>query len=125
MESVASAVQQRAINKVGLLASPTTNKSGIYHKVLKRNNVELLTLPRTGQQALERVIRHTIAMQVTRSDIDLVKLMHQKLISAGAEGVILGCTELSTLSLGNEDKLIDPLKEILSVIMPLNQRNNV
>jgi aspartate/glutamate racemase len=64
-------------------------------------------------------------MQVTRSDINLVKLMHQKLISAGAEGVILGCTELSTLSLGNEDKLIDPLKEILSVIMPLNQRNNV
>jgi aspartate racemase len=110
---------------IGLLTSPTTNKIGLYHTAFEAKDIKVLTLSPRNQQAIERIIRNVIAMKVTSRDTDTLKQMHKKLLDAGAEAVIMGCTELSTLLLGKMSKTIDPLQEITSVIMQLNSRNNV
>lgn len=125
IEATVNAVQKNNIKIIGLLASPTTNSSGLYHKAFHEKSIQVVKLNPSNQHAIEQVIRHVIAMKVAPNDINIVKLMHKKLLSAGAETVILGCTELSTLPLGRLSRTVDPLQEITSVIMPLNQKNNV
>jgi len=94
IEVVADTVKAQGIKRIGLVASPTTIKTGLYAKALEKRGISC-SLPTEAQQdELSDIIHNVIAG--TASHVEAVKLeaIAHGLIDQGAEGIILGCTEL-------------------------------
>ncbi|MBU1031805.1 amino acid racemase [Patescibacteria group bacterium] len=93
VEEVAKEVKRQGVKKVGLLASPTTFKSGIFQKDFK----SIIQPSKKEQVILEKIIRKVIAGEIKKSDkLKLVEIA-RSLKKKGAQGIILGCTELSLI----------------------------
>jgi len=103
-------VKSLAIDKVGLLASPTTIKTKLYQQRLEDIGVQVITPTSSQLDDIETSIRAVIAGAEAN---DLVGGMHHILRHMklqGAQSIILGCTELSVIFTGlNDNSIIDPL----------------
>ncbi|MCL5439207.1 MAG: amino acid racemase [Patescibacteria group bacterium] len=82
------------IKKVGLLASPTTIKSYLYQNVLEKKRIEIITPSLIELEILEKIIRKVIRGKITKKDQITLRSIANSLKDRGAEGIILGCTEL-------------------------------
>lgn len=105
------------INVVGLLATPSTLKSGLYSDRLK-NMVQLVEPDAESSATIDHIIRDVISGEDNLVAANELKKEIFKLIARGSQRIILGCTELSLLgSYLDEDMIIDPLsltvKELL------------
>lgn len=109
------------IKRVGLLASPTTISTGLYHEALEEHGITVIAPTGAQISALETVLRNIIAMKVSLKDIQLIEHLIDRLVQKGAEAVILGCTELSTIELNTTHKVIDPLSEVVPTL--IGERN--
>ena len=90
----AKTLKEMGIKKVALLATDGTIKSGLYEKELKKEGIETIC-PDTDQQKLimSLIYDYVKAGKEYPHPEKLIKLV-EDLKSSGAEGVILGCTEL-------------------------------
>ncbi len=83
-----------ASNRVGLLASPTTVRTKLYHDAITRRGAQCIEPTRAEQVELEGIIRAVIAETAGEKErtklLRIAKRMHRD----GAESIILGCTEL-------------------------------
>ncbi len=94
-------ISERRLKSVGLLASPTTIRVGLFADV-----PELKLLSLQSQEQTEFLIRDVIAGK----SADILPRF-QKLLEQFDVPVILGCTELSVLnSLTSNKNVIDPLE---------------
>lgn len=90
------ALECKSLNykKVALLATPVLIESGLYNVKLREHGIELIT-PTSEQEAVcDEVIRCIIGgkpIEAIRSDYVAVL---NAMFDAGAEAIILGCTEL-------------------------------
>ncbi len=84
------------IQKIGLLSSRTTVKYHLYEKFLSPFNIKLITLPEEQNKISEIIEQVKIGNDgvVTKKNINVII---NKLILKGAEGIIVGCTELSLI----------------------------
>lgn len=97
------------VNKLGLLASPTTIQTQLYED-RANGSLEIVVPTSAEQKQLEVIIRRTIAGRNDNSDIKQIVALALRLIDRGAEMVALGCTELSVAAESVKDKrLIDSL----------------
>lgn len=86
------------IKAIGLLASTAVLVTQLYHRTFEADNIKLLTPPENLQQNLMKVI---FAVKANKIDAELLKETRRiasELIERGAQGLILGCTELSVLA---------------------------
>jgi len=86
------------IKAIGLLASTAVLVTQLYHRAFEADNIKLLTPPENLQQNLMKVI---FAVKANKIDAELLKETRRianELIERGAQGLILGCTELSVLA---------------------------
>lgn len=93
IEEVARAVKKDNITKVGLLATPSTIKSRLYQKALRKYGVEIIVPSETQIDKLEKVIRRVISGKSNKDDKKVLISIANSL-SEKANGIILGCTEL-------------------------------
>lgn len=94
IDVVADTVQSEGIKKVGLMASPTTIDTSLYKDALNKRGIDVLVPSEPEQKKTEDVIRAVIAGKSgAREAAELTKISNN-LVARGAEGVILGCTEL-------------------------------
>ncbi len=94
LRETAQQAQAAGIKKVGLLASPHTIHTKLYVPELTRHGLEVIVPTKTELQAAEQIIRAVIAGQdPERLRPRLTKIATQ-LVSRGADGIVLGCTEL-------------------------------
>jgi len=95
----AKAVRKSGLNKVGLLGTKLTMEMDFYRKKLEEHNLEVLT---PGKQEVRDYIQHTIKEELGRGLIisgtkqKYISIINE-LIADGAEGIILGCTEIPML----------------------------
>lgn len=83
------------VKKVGLIASIGTYCSGVYSRSLSRMGVEAVIPPDADQQRIEAAINEIKAGSRGRaSQKETFQSVGGRLISSGAEAVILGCTEI-------------------------------
>ena len=62
VDEIANRVRIEGITRVGLLASPSTIRFGIFEKTLSKSHIEVV-LPTEGQQvALEKIIKNVISV---------------------------------------------------------------
>jgi aspartate racemase len=98
IETVTNRVKNDGLRKVGLIATPTTIKMGLYERPLLAEGIECLVPSSKEQSRLEAVIRTVIAGEAGSEETLVLREISQKLLRSGAESVIFGCTELSLLA---------------------------
>jgi aspartate racemase len=93
IDEVVAAVAAQKIQAVGLLGTPSTIRSGMYQKALQEKEISCIAAEDDFNK-LEEVIRNVIKNQITKKDADKLVSIANSLKKKGAQGIILGCTEL-------------------------------
>ena len=94
-----AAISKDQIQKVGLLGTRFTMEGDFYKKRLKDNyDIEVIIPEDTDRQIIHDIIYNELCLGVIKDDsrqkyIDIIN----KLCANGAEGIILGCTEIPLL----------------------------
>ena len=82
------------IHRVGLLATIGTIRSGVYSEVFTRHGVEVVVPEASDQERLQQAIFLVKAGSYDRARQDIFEGIGSALVTAGAQVVILGCTEI-------------------------------
>ncbi len=98
VEETARCVQASGLRKVALLGVKQTMSGRFYHDRLAACGVEVVTPSKADQEVIHDIIySELIHNQVTEQSRRVFVDIIQQLVSAGAGGVILGCTEIPLL----------------------------
>lgn len=97
-DATADAVRAAGIGRVGLLGTAFTMEQAFYRDRLAGHGLDVLTPDAEGRALVHRVIYEELCLGVVREES---RAAYQdvigKLVAAGAEGVVLGCTEIELL----------------------------
>lgn len=94
IKETAKAAHEKGLKVVGLLSSESTNKLGIYQNVLKDYGITALSVTDKQQDLLNEIILHVMSGKQNENDKEYLKIIINDLCKQGAQGIILGCTEL-------------------------------
>lgn len=93
-----AAVKAQGLQRIGLLGTKFTMEQGFYRDRLTQQGLEVLVPDATGREAIHQIIYDELCQgQFTATSRQTVLALCEQLAQAGAEGVILGCTELELL----------------------------
>lgn len=97
-EATAAALQEKGITKVGLLGTKYTMTQAFYKDKLTEAGIQVLIPDAQGVELVNDVIYRELCLGVIREEskaafVDII----EKLGQMGAQGVILGCTEIGLL----------------------------
>ena len=98
-DATAAAIQQRGLRTVGLLGTRFTMEQDFYRgRLMERHGLTVL-IPDPAERA---IVHRVIYEELCQGDIRAESQTHyrqimQRLVKAGAEGIILGCTEIGLL----------------------------
>ncbi|MFJ2772203.1 aspartate/glutamate racemase family protein [Streptomyces sp. NPDC087300] len=97
-DATAEAVLRAGVRRVGLLGTAFTMEQDFYRDRLAGHGLEVLVPDAEGRALVHRVIYEELCLGVVR---ETSRAAYQEVIAdlvrAGAEGVILGCTEIELL----------------------------
>lgn len=98
-DATAAKIQGLGLHKIGLLGTKFTMEHDFYKgRLAERFGLEVLTPGPEGRAIIHRVIYEELVRGIVREDSRRAycQIMEQ-LVGAGAEGIILGCTEIELL----------------------------
>jgi aspartate racemase len=103
-DPTAAAVRARGLRRVGLLATRFTMEQAFYRERLEREHGLVVAIPAEEDRRLvHQVIYDELCLgRVDPSSRDRFRRIADDLVRGGAEGIILGCTEIMML-LGQAD----------------------
>ncbi len=103
-DPTAAAVKQAGIHTVGLLGTRFTMEEDFYRGRLEKQHGLKVVIPVTDdREIVHRVIYDELCLGVTREESRAAyRAIIDRLVARGAEGIILGCTEIGLL-VGPED----------------------
>ncbi|MGZ4134285.1 MAG: aspartate/glutamate racemase family protein [Tumebacillaceae bacterium] len=98
IDVTAEAIRAKGMRKVGLLGTKYTMAFEFYRERMAKNGVEVL-VPSEEQQTLVNAIIFDELCQgvVKESSREAYQAIMKELVAAGAEAIILGCTEITLL----------------------------
>ena len=98
-DATAQAIVEKGLKKLALLGTRFTMEEDFYKKRLEeRYNIEVLIPPEADRKTIDSVIYHELCLRIIkRSSKERFKKIIKALALNGAEGVILGCTEIPLL----------------------------
>ncbi len=88
------AADKKGLKVVGVLSSESTNKLKIYQRVLGDYGIKPLSATDQQQKLLNGVIFHVMSGMQGEADKECLKTIIYDLYKQGAQGILLGCTEL-------------------------------
>ncbi|MFI9720667.1 aspartate/glutamate racemase family protein [Streptomyces sp. NPDC052396] len=102
-DATAEAVRAAGCTRVGLLGTAFTMEQDFYRGRLAANGLEVLVPDEEGRRTVHRIIYEELCAGVIREESrEAYRAVIRDLVAAGAEGVVLGCTEIELL-VGAED----------------------
>ena len=109
IDAVTQEISNRGLTRVGLLASPVTIQSRLYHNALNRRGIEVIQ-PAKSDIAILNTVIHDVISGVSPGllRVKLTKIA-DKLQSGGADCILLGCTELPLVGIDSNLPVIDSL----------------
>jgi aspartate racemase len=97
-DATAAAVKQAGVGTVGLLGTAFTMEQDFYTGRLAGHGLEVLVPPEDDRAEVHRVIYEELVLGVVREESrQAYRSVIERLVARGAEGVILGCTEIELL----------------------------
>ncbi len=98
MDATAEAIVAKGISKVGLLGTRFTMQGKFYLETLAKYSIEILVPSPEDQEVINNVIWKELARHELNEESKMKYLeIINKLVEEGAEGIILGCTEIPLL----------------------------
>jgi aspartate racemase len=94
IKEAAKVADEKGLKVVGLLSSESTNKLKIYQKVLDDYAIKTLSVTDQQQKLLNEIILHVMSGTQGKAEKTCLQTIIDDLCKQGAQGVILGCTEL-------------------------------
>jgi amino-acid racemase len=103
-DATAEAVKRQRINKVGLLGTKFTMEDDFYRAhLIEKHGLEAIIPKEKERQTIHRVIYDELCLgKIERRSKEQYKNIIENLVGRGANGIVLGCTEIGLL-VGNED----------------------
>jgi aspartate racemase len=102
-DTTAAAVQAAGLSRVGLLATAYTMEQDFYVGRLRGHGLDVLVPDAADRRVVHTVIYDELCRGVVRdASRDAYRRVMRALAGAGAEGILLGCTEIDLL-VGPED----------------------
>ncbi|MFD8322624.1 aspartate/glutamate racemase family protein [Kitasatospora purpeofusca] len=97
-DATAAAVLAAGVTRVGLLGTAFTMEQDFYRDRLASHGLDVLVPDPAGRALVHRVIYEELCLGVVREESRAeYRRVIAGLVAAGAEGVILGCTEIELL----------------------------
>ncbi|MBM4432229.1 MAG: aspartate/glutamate racemase family protein, partial [Chloroflexi bacterium] len=97
-DAVAQRIRAAGLQQVGLLGTRFTMEQDFYKERLQRHGLTVLIPPREERDLVHRVIYDELCLGLIREESRArYRQVIQGLVQAGAQGVILGCTEIELL----------------------------
>lgn len=96
IEETGKYLKHRNIHTVGIMATDGTVESKLFQTILGKYNIECVTPEKEGQEK----VMHLIYKDVKSGkpvEMDLFENVSKELFDAGAQVILLGCTELSLI----------------------------
>jgi aspartate racemase len=98
IDATAAEVRKKGLKKVGVIGTRFTMNKPFYRDGFKRHGIETISPPAEDQAIIGRVIFDELSFGVIREESRSEYLgVMERLVKRGAEGVILGCTEIPLL----------------------------
>jgi aspartate racemase len=98
LEAVGAAIRARGMTTVGLLGTRFTMEKNLYPGALGRRGITVLVPEADDREVVNRVIYdELVAGQIRDESRARYVAIIRKLAARGAQGVILGCTEIPLL----------------------------
>ena len=112
--ATAKQIKKQQLSTVGLLATKYTMEMDFYKKRLNKENIEVLIPDAAEREFIHGTITHDLLKGIIKeeSKARFLQIMN-RLHSQGAEGIILGCTEIPLLIKQEDTKL--PLFDTLTI----------
>ncbi|MBL0387698.1 aspartate/glutamate racemase family protein [Tumebacillus sp. ITR2] len=108
VDVTAEAIAAQGLKRIGLLGTKYTMSMDFYRERMKQHGIELLVPPVDEQTEINRVIFEELCQGIVKkSSRDAYQETVRDLKSRGAQGIILGCTEIMLLL--NQDDLPLPM----------------
>jgi len=102
-DATADAVTRAGVRRVGLLGTAFTMEQDFYRDRLAAHGLDVLVPDEAGRAEVHRIIYEELVVGVVRDDSRAAyRDVIGRLVERGAEGVILGCTEIELL-VGQDD----------------------
>jgi aspartate racemase len=98
-DATAEKIQAAGLHKIGLLGTRFTMEHDFYKgRLIDLYGLKVLTPDTPDREVVHRVIYDELCLGVVREESrqEYIRIM-DKLVEAGAEGIILGCTEIELL----------------------------
>ncbi|MEP9409570.1 amino acid racemase [Peribacillus frigoritolerans] len=97
-DSTAKQIQKSKISTVGLLGTKYTMEQDFYKTRIETNGIKVLIPSEEDRKVINKVIYEELCLgEIQQSSRDHFKKVIKGLVDDGAEGVILGCTEIGLL----------------------------
>lgn len=98
VDATAAAVRQAGVRRVGLLGTRFTMEQPFYVERLQQQGLEVLLPGADDRARVHRIIYEELCRgQLLTSSRDDYRRVMAALVAQGAEGIILGCTEIALL----------------------------
>lgn len=102
-DTTAAAVRAAGLSRVGLLGTAFTMEQEFYRGRLAAGGLDVLVPDPEGRALVHRVIYEELCLGIVRDESRAAyRRVVEDLVARGAEGVVLGCTEIELL-IGPED----------------------
>lgn len=97
-DAAAAAVRSAGIRRVGLLGTRFTMEQDFYRERLAAHGFEVMTPPAADRERVHQVIYEELCLGVLKpASRDSYRRVMAALVEEGAQGIILGCTEIGLL----------------------------
>ena len=98
-DATAEKIIEKGLGKLGLLGTNFTMEEDFFKKRLEEKyNIEVIIPSQNDREIIDSVIYHELCLGIIKqSSKEKYKEVINRLISDGADGVILGCTEIPLL----------------------------
>lgn len=94
IDEVSLVVAQDKKKLIGIMGTPSTIRSGLYQSALSKYDIKTLVPSFKELKIIENVIRNILKGKMLKSDGVRLSFVANSLKEKGAQGIILGCTEL-------------------------------
>ncbi|WP_438489615.1 aspartate/glutamate racemase family protein [Streptomyces sp. S186] len=97
-DTTAEAVRGKDLRRIGLLGTAFTMEQDFYRGRLAHHGLDVLVPDAAGRETVHRVIYEELCLGIVKEESrDAYIAVIDELIAAGAEGIVLGCTEIELL----------------------------
>ncbi|MET3851364.1 MULTISPECIES: aspartate/glutamate racemase family protein [unclassified Paenibacillus] len=97
-DATAAQIKESQIQTIGLLGTKYTMEQDFYKSRLELNGIQVIVPGRDDREAVNKIIYEELCLgKIHQESRDYYKKVIQGLIESGAEGIILGCTEIGLL----------------------------